>query len=152
MARGRRLSGGRQFGPKTLQDPTTYEDARRTAWFQKVGVMDPALELILGRTAKRRTKSGEALCGLATWWHELRSPTKGGEQERHCHQLNLELQTDLGFWLRIQGRAEPLSTHPPSLWFSYPTPMRVCGPRVPSPCPTASSSTPVLPVYELGLQ
>lgn len=80
----------------------------------------------------RRTKNGEALCGLATWWHELRSPTKGGEQERHCRQLNLELQTDLGFWLRIQGRAE-LPDTPNPLWLNYSTPTR--GVRAQGPLP-----------------
>lgn len=78
--------------------------------------MVPALELFRGRTARRRTESAEALCGLVTWWRELQSRTKGEERERHCgHQLNLELQTDLGFWLRIQGRAELLFPPSPSL-------------------------------------
>lgn len=109
-----RLSGGRYFGPKTPQDPATYGDSRRTARSPEVGDMVPALELFGGKTARRRIESAEALCGLVTWWHELQSRTKGEEQERHCgHQLNLELQTDLGFWLRIQGRTELLSPLPP---------------------------------------
>lgn len=89
------------------------------ARFQEVGDMVPALELILGRTAPRRIQSGEALCDLATWWLELRSPTKGDERESEsgfaATSFNLELQTDLGFWLRIQGRAEPPDPPPPPI-------------------------------------